>query len=53
MSLPASFREIVVLDFEFEVGHGERPVPVCLVAKELRSNRTHRVFQGEFGAAPG
>jgi len=52
MSLPASFREIVVLDFEFEVGHGERPVPVCLVAKELRSNRTHRVFQGEFGAAP-
>ncbi|HXB81201.1 MAG TPA: DNA polymerase [Bradyrhizobium sp.] len=41
-----------MLDFEFEVGHGERPVPVCLVAKELRSNRTHRVFQGEFGAAP-
>src|SRR6516165_6233841 len=52
MSLPASFREIVVLDFEFEVGHGERPAPVCLVARELRSNRTHRIFQGEFGAAP-
>ena len=51
MSLPA-FREIVLVDFEFEVSHGERPVPVCLVARELRSNRTHRVFQDEFGAAP-
>jgi hypothetical protein len=41
-----------VLDFEFQVGHGERPVPVCLVAKELRSNNTYRIFQNEFGAAP-
>jgi DNA polymerase-1 len=51
MSLSA-FREIVLADFEFEVSLGERPVPVCLVAKELRSNRTYRVFQSEFGAAP-
>ena len=51
-ALPASFREIVVLDCEFEVGHGERPVPICLVARELRASRTHRVFQSEFGAAP-
>jgi hypothetical protein len=51
MSLSA-FREIVLADFEFEVSPGERPVPVCLVAKELRSNRTCRVFQSEFGAAP-
>ena len=51
-TLWASFREIVVIDYEFEVGHGERPVPICLVAKELRSGRTHRVFQNEFGAGP-
>jgi hypothetical protein len=52
LTLPAPFREIVVLDFEFEVGHGERPVPVCLVAKELHSKRTYRIFQSEFGTAP-
>jgi hypothetical protein len=52
LTLPAPFREIVVFDFEFEVGHGERPVPVCLVAKELHSKRTYRIFQGEFGTAP-
>jgi hypothetical protein len=46
------FREIVLADFEFEAGIGERPVPVCLVARELRSGRTFRIFQGEFGAAP-
>jgi DNA polymerase I len=51
-ALPASFREIVVVDFEFEVGHGDRPWPICLVAKELRSGRTYRVFQSEFGARP-
>jgi len=52
LTLPAPFREIVVLDFEFEVGPGERPVPVCLVAKELHAKRTYRIFQNEFGAAP-
>jgi hypothetical protein len=48
----SAFREIVLGDFEFESGIGERPVPVCLVAKELRSGRLHRIFQGEFGAKP-
>jgi hypothetical protein len=46
------FREIVLADFEFEIGIGERPVPVCCVAKELRSGRTFRIFQGEFGVKP-
>jgi DNA polymerase I len=55
-------RHIVVADFEFEFGghasfedasrSGERPRPVCMVAKELRSGKTWRVFRGEFGAAP-
>jgi DNA polymerase I len=49
--LPA-FREIVLVDFEFEVGQGERPVPVCLVAHELRSGRRFRLFQKQFGSAP-
>ena len=46
------FREIVVADFEFQVGPGERQIPVCAVAKELLSGRVFRIFQGEFGAAP-
>lgn len=46
------FREIVLVDSEFEVGHGERPVPVCVVARELGAGRVHRVFQDEFGATP-
>ena len=45
MSTLSTFREIVVADFEFEVGHGERPVPVCCVAHELR--RVHTVSQRE------
>lgn len=52
MTLP--FRHIVVADFEFEFGghDGERPQPVCMVAKELRTGKTWRVFRGEFGPAP-
>jgi DNA polymerase I len=46
------FREIVLVDFEFETGVGERPTPVCLVAKELRSGRNFRIFQDQFGPAP-
>jgi len=46
------FREIVLADFEFEIGQGERPVPVCLVAHELCSGRKFRIFQDQFGIAP-
>jgi hypothetical protein len=46
------FREIVLVDFEFEAHQGERPIPVCLVAHELRSGRRFRVFQNEFSLAP-
>src|SRR6266446_327691 len=31
---------------------GERPGPVCWVARELRSGRTFRIFQDQFGSAP-
>ena len=46
------FREIWAVDFEFSAAPGENPVPVCLVAKELRTGRIERLWQDEFGAAP-
>ena len=56
------FRFVVAVDFEFEFGgyasaeaagsSGERPLPVCMVAKELRSGRTWRLWRGEFGPTP-
>ena len=48
----ASFREVVVVDFEFAAIPGERPGPVCLVAHELRSGRRFRVWRDQFGPAP-
>ena len=46
------FREVVAVDFEFTALPGERPVPVCMVAHELRSGRRFRVFQDQLGPAP-
>jgi hypothetical protein len=46
------FREIVLVDFEFEIGKGERPVPVCLVAHELQSGRRFRLMRDQLGPAP-
>jgi hypothetical protein len=56
------YRTIVVADFEFEFGghdsfaaasrSGERPRPVCMVARELRSGQTWRLWRDEFGPAP-
>jgi DNA polymerase I len=56
------FRYLVAVDFEFEFGghssfedasrSGERPRPVCMIAKELRSGRTWRIWRGEFGPLP-
>jgi DNA polymerase-1 len=59
-SLP--FKYVVVADFEFDFGghasfedasrSGERPRPLCMVAKELHSNQTWRLWRGEFGPTP-
>ena len=48
------FRAIVAVDFEFEFGGhaGNRPNPVCMVAKELRTGQCWRVWRGEFGSTP-
>src|ERR1017187_8313365 len=42
-----AFDEVVVADFEFLAAPGERPIPVCLVSRELESGRIHRIFQEE------
>ena len=46
------YREIWAADFEFEAGSGERPDPVCLCARELRSGREIRLWRGQFDSAP-
>ncbi|WP_316225289.1 DNA polymerase [Bradyrhizobium sp. SZCCHNS3052] len=46
------FREITLVDFEFGIGQGERPVPVCVVAHELQSGRRFRLLRDQLGRAP-
>ncbi len=46
-----AFREIWAADFEFRAPPGHTPEPHCLVAKELISGRTVRLWQDELGAA--
>jgi DNA polymerase-1 len=48
----AAYQEIWAVDFEFLAPSGERPLPVCMVARELRSGRTITQWQGGFTAAP-
>ena len=45
-------RAVVVVDFEFVATTGERQVPVCMVAHELRSGQSWRLWQDEFGPVP-
>jgi DNA polymerase I len=51
-SLP--FRHIVAVDseFHFDGRDGNRPRPVCLVARELRTAQAWRLWRGEFGPRP-
>jgi DNA polymerase I len=44
-SLP--YREIWAVDFEFRAPDGERPDPICMVARELRTGRVLRLWQEE------
>jgi DNA polymerase I len=50
------FKNIVAVDFEFDFGGhntvGERPRPLCMVAKELCSGRTWRLWRNEFESSP-
>ena len=59
---PLPFRHVVAIDFEFEFGghsttaaanvSGERPRPVCMVARDLRSGQTWRLWHDQFEAQP-
>jgi hypothetical protein len=46
------FEEVWAVDFEFVAQPGERPDPVCLVARELRSGKTIRLWRDQFGPQP-
>ena len=47
MNQLSCFREIWAVDFEFQQPSGERPVPVCMVGRELRSGRLLRLWSDE------
>jgi DNA polymerase-1 len=46
------FREVWLIDFEYFGRPGDRPVPVCMVAWELHSNRYLRLWQDQFRRRP-
>jgi DNA polymerase family A len=46
------YREMWVVDFEFAAHPGTRQVPICMVARELRSGRMVRLWQDQFGPVP-
>jgi hypothetical protein len=48
------YRHVIAADFEFEFGGhaGNRPCPVCMVAQDLRTGQTWRLWRGEFDTAP-
>ena len=46
------FQSVFALDFEFVSESGANPVPVCLVARELRTGRLIRLWQDELGSEP-
>jgi DNA polymerase I len=46
------YSEVWALDFEYIAKSGARPLPVCMVANELVSGRSIRLWQADFEAAP-
>jgi DNA polymerase I len=48
------FHHVIAADFEFEFGGhaGNRPQPVCMVARDLRSGQEWRLWRGEFNTTP-
>ncbi|MDZ4782614.1 MAG: hypothetical protein SGJ19_20395 [Planctomycetia bacterium] len=42
-----TFREIWLADFEFSAPTGERPEPLCLVAREFRTGRLLRLWRAD------
>jgi len=46
------YRQVWAVDYEFMAPPGERPDPVCLVARELKSGKTIRLWRDQFGPVP-
>ena len=46
------FKELWAADFEFVAHSGERQIPVCLSARELRSGRQILLWHDQFGPEP-
>jgi len=46
------YRAIWAIDFEFVADPGALPIPVCMVARDLISNRVIRLWQDELGPEP-
>jgi len=44
MPLLSVFREVWLIDFEFDAQHGNRPRVLCMVAREVRTNRLVRLW---------
>ena len=52
MSRLEDFEAVWCADFEFRAPAGERPRPVCMVARELRTGRCVRQWKSEFTTFP-
>jgi DNA polymerase-1 len=46
------FRELWAIDFEYRAAPGDRPVPVCMVSRELRSGRLLRLWRDQLPTRP-
>ena len=51
MAQLSDFKEIWIVDFEFQISEGGLPDVHCMVAREARSNRLIRAFREELLAA--
>jgi DNA polymerase-1 len=50
--LDEHFREVWLIDFEYISRPGDRPVPICMVAWELRADRYLRLWKDQFRRRP-
>lgn len=50
--MPPEFREIWACDFEFSSDEGERPRPLCMVARECRTGREIRLWRDQLAKLP-